>query len=132
MADPNPGRRVIAQVMHDPAVVNLPNPSGPEGSVAIAVDGSTAATVPARRAMAWQTTEPDGTPVVRERNWITFQPGEIRVCDGCHGVNSANQAAAPPSTQAPEALRQFLEAWAESQTLFVDGFETGDTSAWSP
>lgn len=132
MTEPNPGRRVIAQVMHDPAVVNLPNPSGPEGSVAIALDGSTAATVPARRAMAWQTTQPDGTPVVRERNWITFQPGEIRVCDGCHGVNSINQAGASPSTQAPEALRQFLEAWAQSQTLFVDGFESGDTTAWSP
>ena len=36
----------------------------------------------------------DGTPVVRERYWITAQPGEVRACDGCHGVNTTNQAGA--------------------------------------
>ena len=128
--DPADGRRVIAQVMHDPAVQNPPNPGGPPGSVPIASDGSTAATVPARRAMAWHTTSSDGTPVVRERYWITFQPGEIRVCDGCHGVNSLNQADEPPATNPPEALRAFLLNWAANQSIFIDGFETGDTSRW--
>jgi glucose/arabinose dehydrogenase len=35
-----PGRRVIAQSLHDPSVDNPPNPGGPPGSVAIAPDGS--------------------------------------------------------------------------------------------
>ncbi len=127
---PANGRRVLAQVMHDPAVQNPPNPGGPAGSVAVALDGSTAATVPARRAMVWQSTEPDGTPVVRERNWITFQPGEIRVCDGCHGVNSINQEGSARSLNPPDALREFLLGWAASQQIFADGFESGDTTAW--
>ncbi|HEX4952703.1 MAG TPA: hypothetical protein VF017_04840 [Thermoanaerobaculia bacterium] len=131
---PGPGRRVLAQALHDPAALaaNPPNAAGPPGSVAIAADGSVAAFVPAHRALAWQTTEPDGTPVVRERYWITFQPGEIRTCDGCHGVNNVNQAGGPPAAHSPEALRQALQLW-EAQTghLFSDGFETGDLAAWT-
>jgi len=34
-------------------------------------------------------TDGAGTPVVRERYWLTFQPGEVRVCAACHGVGSA-------------------------------------------
>lgn len=127
--DPAPGRRVLAQPMHDVSG-NLPAPGAPAGSVAIALDGSIAALVPARRALAWQTVAPDRTPVVRERNWITFQPGEIRVCDGCHGVNELNQAGEPPATNPPEALRALLESLAELP-LFSDGFESGDTAAWT-
>ena len=33
-----------------------------------------------------------GTGVVRERYWLSFQPGEIRVCTSCHGLNSKDQA----------------------------------------
>ncbi|MCA9774735.1 MAG: hypothetical protein KC466_20110, partial [Myxococcales bacterium] len=75
---PRAGRRVIAQRMHDAAAVNLPNPGGPASSVRVAADVSVAAIVPARRAMSWQLTDAAGTPVVRERYWLTFQPGEIR------------------------------------------------------
>src|SRR5450830_1665512 len=73
-----PGRRSLAQPLHDGAAVaaNPPNRAGPPGSVRIAADGSTAAFVPARRALTWQSTDPAGTPIVRERNWITFQAGE--------------------------------------------------------
>ena len=134
VADPSPGRRVLAQPLHDPAAVamNPPNPSGPPASVAVALDGSAAAFVPVRRALAWQVTDPAGTPVVRERYWITFQPGEIRACDGCHGVNSTNQAGEPPSANPPEALRQLLRHWKDaSGAIFSDGFESGDASAWS-
>jgi hypothetical protein len=134
VVDPAPGRRVLAQPLHDPAAValNPPNPSGPPASVAVALDGSAAAFVPARRALAWQLTEPAGTPVVRERYWITFQPGELRVCDGCHGVNSENQAGEPPAANPPEALRQLLRHWqAETGAIFSDGFESGGTGAWS-
>lgn len=91
-----PGRRTLAQ---------------PLKSVRIAPDGSTAAFVPAGRALTWQTTDPQGNAIVRERNWITFQAGEIRVCAACHGVNSTNQAGAPPPTQPPAALHDLLQQW---------------------
>jgi hypothetical protein len=105
-----PGRRVIAQ-----PVAGVPNPpatgAAPPGSVRIAPDGSTAAFVPARRALTWQSTDPQGVPVVRERNWITFQPGEVRTCASCHGVNTLDQAGRPTPTNKPEALRELLRYW---------------------
>jgi len=114
-ASPRAGRRVLARVMHDPAAKNAPT-SGPAGSVQIAADGSIAALVPARRAMSWQLTDAAGTPVVRERYWLTFQPGEVRVCAACHGVNSHDQLGAPAPANSPEALRSLLRAWKASQT----------------
>jgi hypothetical protein len=107
-ASPNSGRRVIAQYMHDPNAKNPPLAGGPQASVAIAGDGSVAAFVPARRAVSWQLVAPTGTPVVRERYWITMQPGEVRVCGSCHGVNTRDQANQPPPVNQPEALRQLL------------------------
>ncbi len=108
-SDPSPGRRVLAQPMHDPAVTNPPNPGGPAGSVAIAADGSMAAFVPARRAMTWQSTDPDGVGVVRERYWVTLQPGEIRTCHNCHALNRDDQAGHETPTNQPEALRELLQ-----------------------
>ena len=81
------------------------------GTVQVAADGSVAALVPANRALSWQTTDPAGTPVVRERYWLTFQAGEVRVCNSCHGVNTKDQIGQPVSQQAPEALRALLRAW---------------------
>lgn len=81
------------------------------GTVAVAADGSVAALVPANRAMTWQTTDAAGTPVVRERYWLTFQAGEVRVCNSCHGVNTRDQLGQPVSQQAPEALRKLLREW---------------------
>ena len=129
--DPSPGRRVLAQLLHDPAVDNPPNPGGPPSSVAVALDGSVAAFVPAHRAMAWQLTSDDGTPVIRERYWISFQPGEIRLCTSCHGLSSTDQAGGDDPQNPPEALRVLLRHWLESQPIFSDGFETGDMSRWS-
>ncbi len=106
------GRRVIAQPMT--VSTNPANASGPAGSVKIAADGSTAAFVPANRALTWQTTDGSGTPIVRERVWVTLQPGEIRTCTGCHGENSANQAGLPAAVNEPEALRQLLRHWKQS------------------
>jgi hypothetical protein len=105
------GRRVIAQGLHDAAGKNPANPGGPPGSVKIALDGSTAAFVPARRALAWQTTDAAGNAVVRERVWITVQPGEVRVCASCHGANTQDQAGRATPTNKPEALRELLRAW---------------------
>ena len=129
---PRSGRRVLAQVMHDPAVFNPPN-DGPDGSVRVGLDGSMAALVPAERAMTWQLTDPVGEPVVRERYWLTFQPGEVRVCASCHGLNDVDQVGAGVPVNPPEALRDLLQFWQNTVqgAVFIDGFESGDASAWS-
>ncbi|MFA6955211.1 MAG: hypothetical protein WC538_04980 [Thermoanaerobaculia bacterium] len=110
-AEPRDGRRVLAQVMHDAVSKNPAGASIPPGSVRIGADGSMAAFVPARRAMTWQLTDPSGVPVVRERFWLTFQPGEIRVCASCHGLNSRDQAGKGVPANSPEALRELLHFW---------------------
>ncbi|HEX9921778.1 MAG TPA: hypothetical protein VGD99_03875, partial [Anaerolineae bacterium] len=85
--------------------------------VALADDGSMAAFVPARRAMSWQLTDSAGTGVVRERFWLTFQPGEVRVCASCHGLNEQDQAGNPRPTNPPEALRQLLQYWQDNESI---------------
>ena len=72
------------------------------------------ALVPASQALTWQTTDANGEPVVRERVWVTMQPGEIRTCTGCHGENSRSQAGSAPSQAKPEALRQLLRHWKQA------------------
>lgn len=111
--DPRAGRRILSQYLHDPGAVAANNlaSGGPSGSVLIAPDGSAAAFVPARRAMTWQTTDPSGTGIVRERMWITFQPGEIRVCTSCHGVNDKDQAGNTAATNIPQALTDLMAYW---------------------
>ena len=106
------GRRPVAQPMN--VAANLPNATGPAGSVRIAADGSTAAFVPANRALSWQTVDPAGEPVVRERVWVTLQAGEIRTCAGCHGENSRNQAGEATPTNQPQALRELMRHWKQS------------------
>jgi len=125
-ASPTAGRRVLAQFMHEAAAMagNGTNPGGPTASVPIALDGSVAAYVPAGRAMTWQTTAPNGTPVVRERFWITLQPGEVRACDGCHGVNQTSHSGQPASQQTAQAFLDLLGRWTtETGYLFSNGFE---------
>jgi len=107
-ATPLPGRRVLAQKLHS-VKINPPNPNGPKGSVKIAEDGSVAMLLPTRRALSWQLTDPQGNFVVRERNWLSFQPGEIRTCPACHGVNDKDQIGDDSPTNQPEALRQMLQ-----------------------
>ena len=110
---PKPGRRVLAQLMHDPNALFL-NPvihTSPTSSVVLGTDGSMAAFVPARRAMTWQLTNPTGGSVVRERYWLTFQPGEIRVCGSCHGVNTKDQVGNAPPTNPSLALANLLKRW---------------------
>jgi hypothetical protein len=104
------GRRVLAEPMHDPAVKN-PAITGPTGAVQIGLDGSMAAIVPAQRAMTWQLTDGSGNPVVRERNWLSFAPGEIRSCPACHGINVEDQAGQPVPTNPPLALGTLLDFW---------------------
>lgn len=111
------GRRVLARTMHD-AAATAANPTATitnTGRVTVAQDGSMAAFVPARRAMSWQLTDANHTGVVRERYWLTFQPGEVRVCASCHGINSKNQMNAAPPTNTPTALTQLLQFWKTQQ-----------------
>ena len=132
---PRQGRRVLAQTLHDPAATqaNGPVPGGPSGSVPVAIDGSIAAFVPARRAMTWQLTDAEGNGVVRERYWLTFQPGEVRVCGSCHGVNELDQAGNPAVSHAPLALRELLARWQTTQetVIFQDNFDIGDVVGWT-
>jgi hypothetical protein len=125
-AMPEPGRRVLARQLHEPAAIanNLPNPTGPAGSAPLFPDGSTAIFVPARRAVSWQTTSPGGVPVVRERFWLTLQPGEIRTCAGCHGINRTGQAGQPAATTSPLALTALLQNWdTVNGPIFANSFE---------
>jgi hypothetical protein len=110
-SEPRPGRRVLAQYLHDPAVDNAVRISEPPGAVPIAADGSTAALVPARRALSWQLVDPNGTGVIRERYWLSFAAGEIRSCTSCHGINEMDQAGRPAPTNSPLALVSLLEHW---------------------
>lgn len=117
MASPRAGRRVLAQVLHEP---HAANPfQGVKGAVALAPDGSVAALVPARRALSWQLTDGD-VPVVRERYWLSMQSGEIRVCASCHGVNRRSQLGTPDAVNAPEGLRRLLRWYKAGQTLASD------------
>ncbi len=104
---------MIAQLLHDSSalLLNVSPAGSPASSVTLGADGSMAAFVPARRAMTWQLTNPTGGSVVRERFWLTFQPGEIRVCASCHGVNDKDQAGNPPPTNQPQALLSLLQRW---------------------
>jgi len=108
-SQPIPGRRVLAQPLHEPAALNpVPGPGAPSGSVVVARDGSMAALVPARRALTWQLTDTAGDPVVRERYWVSFQPGEIRSCPSCHGASRSDQLGRPDPTNEPQALTELL------------------------
>lgn len=101
------GRRPVPRPMH-----SAPDSGeGPEGSYRLGMDGSFAALVPARRAVTWQLTSGSGEPVVRERYWVTFQPGEIRVCPNCHGLNKTDIVLGEGEpTNAPETLGPLLQS----------------------
>ncbi|MBR7799220.1 hypothetical protein [Undibacterium fentianense] len=114
------GRRNLAQTIPNFHPVNkVPSTLNEnlQSSVIIEKDGSTAVIVPAERALTWQTTDSKGTPVVRERNWVTFKSGEIRVCASCHGVNQRDQAGFLAPTNKPEALRELLRRWKKTSQL---------------
>lgn len=126
------GRRELAQPLHDASALQLMPPApaaAPAGAVQIASDGSIAAIVPALRATTWQTTTNDGTPVVRERFWVTVQPGEIRACGGCHAANKNDQAGNASATNMPLAFKNLLTYWQANHAgdgetaIFKNGFD---------
>lgn len=133
---PSPGRRVLPVPMHDTAAMaaNPPVPANaPKGSVPVATDGSAAAFVPAQRAMAWQLVDSSKTgwnqAVVRERNWVSFAPGETRSCPACHGVNTKAQNGAPKPENKPEALVNLLQHW--KAVVRNNCPASGGSGAWS-
>jgi Hydrazine synthase alpha subunit middle domain len=113
------GRRSIPVPLNDTLMERNPliGVNSPKGSVKIEPDGSTAAIVPASRALTWHTMGPLGAPngekesVVKERVWVTFQPGEVRVCASCHGINTQNQFGEGHPTNTPQALTKLLQFW---------------------
>jgi hypothetical protein len=74
-----------------------------------------AAFVPTQRAMTWQLTDDSGEGVVRERYWLTFQPGEIRVCTSCHGLSEFDQTGNGAPQNPPQALLTLLQFWQSQQ-----------------
>jgi hypothetical protein len=130
------GRRPLPRPLNDAHAVqfNLPGDVAVPGSQFIETDGSIALFVPAQRPIVWQSLapssagcgsspDPAGSPVVRERYWIEFQPGEIRACNSCHGVNQTNQAGNTVPVNAPLALRDLLGWWkTHDDEIFPDGF----------
>ena len=78
--------------------------------------------------MTWHLTDPNGLSVVKERYWITFQPGEIRACASCHGINRTDQAGNPKPTNKPEALRALLQHWKAQNSAIVGKTTSGSDS----
>lgn len=124
------GRRPQAMPLHAIAADTNPPRGGVPSELAVSlrpispVDGSVAALVPARRALTWQLNDAEGTALVRERYWISFQPGELRVCTSCHGPNVDDQLGRLPPEHPPEALRDLLRWWKQQDSrLMADGFE---------
>lgn len=109
------GRRPLAQYVADDIADGLNDSL--EGAVAIGNDGSVAAVVPAERAVTWHLVdETQGNQsVVSERYWVSFAPGEVRVCANCHGINDQDQMGNPPPTNPPSALTDLLGRWLANQ-----------------
>ena len=63
----------------------------------------------------------EGLQAVRERYWITYQPGEIRTCAVCHGLNTQNQTGGLLPTNSPAALHDLLLAPRLCSEAGIDG-----------
>lgn len=128
---PLPGRRVVATPLHDTMSMNVQTAGAPAGSVRIGDDGSVAAIVPAGKAMSWEMLANDAakTSQVKERFWVTFQPGEIRTCTNCHGINTADQTGASAPSNPPAALAAMLTQWRAAHPAGATQFATAVTTA---
>ncbi len=113
------GRRVLGANLRS---VNIPSQfsaSVAPASYKIQSDGSVAMLLPSERALSWQLVDERGEAVVRERFWVTFQSGEIRVCTSCHGINERDQSGNRTPKNSPKALRLLLEAWKLDPDLVI-------------
>ena len=66
------------------------------GTVPVAEDGSAWFKTPANTAVYFQALDERGLEVRRMRSNVTFQPGEVRGCVGCHETRSAAVASLAP------------------------------------
>ena len=124
-----PGRRILATPLHEPAADNVPDANGLTGSLKLADDGSFAALVPARRAMTHHLLGTNDESIVKERYWITYQPGEIRTCKNCHGINTADQTLTNgPPNNPPQALSDLLKYWKAQNTPVLSLQTNGNTN----
>ncbi len=119
---PAAGRRVVATPLNGPALAeNVQTAGAPPGATRLGNDGSFAVIIPAGKAVCTNLLDNDAakTSQVKERFWVTFQPGEIRTCANCHGINTTNQTdpfATDPvhngkPTNTPQALLTLLAQW---------------------
>ena len=109
----NSGRRPIAALLRDGLLPEIAD--APAASVRVAGDGSFAAFVPSSRALSWHMTDAAGNALVRERYWVSFASGEIRVCANCHGLNRTDVVLDEgPPTNPPDALRELVQWWQSS------------------
>ncbi|MFP4058089.1 MAG: hypothetical protein ACLF0G_14575 [Candidatus Brocadiia bacterium] len=75
------------------------------GTVDVAEDGSAHFQVPADAAVYFQALDERRMELRRMRSHVTFQPGEVRGCRGCH----ESQARAPRPGPPPRALRRLAQ-----------------------
>jgi len=66
---------------------------------------------------------------VRERNWVNFKPGELRVCTNCHGINTYDQAGQAAPTNTPQALGTLMQQWTRVVRNYCP--TSGGTGSWS-
>src|ERR1051326_5314328 len=123
-----PGRRILATPLHEPSADNVADTNGVTGSLKLEDDGSFAALLPARRAMTHHLLGTNNESIVKERYWITYQPGEIRTCKNCHGINTTDQAGNGPPNNKPQALRDLLRYWKTQNTPVVGVQTSGNTN----
>jgi hypothetical protein len=123
-----PGRRILATPLHEPAADNVADTNGLAGSLRLADDGSFAALLPARRGITHHLLGTNNESIVKERYWLTYQPGEIRTCKNCHGINTADQAGSAAPANKPQALRELLRYWKAQNTTVVGALTNGGTN----
>ncbi|MCG8456022.1 MAG: hypothetical protein MI919_07050, partial [Holophagales bacterium] len=121
------------------------------GTAPIHGDGSFAVVVPVDTPLTWEVVDSSGQVIVRERFGAELRRGELRQCAGCHAPHdgttgsTTNFALDSPTNLTNENIDldgngvfDLVESLCENNpglcipALFTDGFETGDTTAWSP
>jgi hypothetical protein len=76
------------------------------GDVPVAADGSTTFRVPADTAVYFQLLDKERRELRRMRSFISFQPGEVRGCVGCHETR-----AVAPAQQDRLGTQDWLHEW---------------------
>ena len=80
------------------------------GVVPVEKDGSACFEVPADRSIFLQALDENFREIQRERTYVTYKPGEVRACAGCHGGSGRSVASVdsgkPLALQRPPSLPQ--------------------------